>query len=144
MHHRRGERRMHFDGNSFIVRNAGHSAGFDDKNQLKVYWRYHHIIEFYTLIFNHYSINSMMLYRTLPTIVLSDEQLYNLILFHFCVFLTTYSTRWLFCKTNETFLFLVFLIADCCETSVFVGDCIYHDWIYEGICKKSTHKQYKI
>ncbi|XP_038216517.1 uncharacterized protein LOC119835639 isoform X2 [Zerene cesonia] len=34
---RRGERRMHFDGNSFIVRNAGHSAGFDDKNQLKVY-----------------------------------------------------------------------------------------------------------
>ncbi|XP_075210361.1 wurstfest [Lycorma delicatula] len=34
---RRGERRMHYDGNSFIVRNAGHSAGFDDKNQLKVY-----------------------------------------------------------------------------------------------------------
>ncbi|CAH2227950.1 jg23991 [Pararge aegeria aegeria] len=34
---RRGERRMHFDGNSFIVRNGGHSAGFDDKNQLKVY-----------------------------------------------------------------------------------------------------------
>ncbi|EEB19334.1 conserved hypothetical protein [Pediculus humanus corporis] len=34
---RRGERRMHYDGASFIVRNAGHSAGFDDKNQLKVY-----------------------------------------------------------------------------------------------------------
>ncbi|XP_026467641.1 uncharacterized protein LOC113371217 [Ctenocephalides felis] len=34
---RRGERRMHFDGTSFIVRNAGHSAGFDEKNMLKVY-----------------------------------------------------------------------------------------------------------
>nr|CAD7575302.1 unnamed protein product [Timema californicum] len=34
---RRGERRMHFDCTSFIVRNAGHSAGFDEKNQLKVY-----------------------------------------------------------------------------------------------------------
>ncbi|RZF39829.1 hypothetical protein LSTR_LSTR000477 [Laodelphax striatellus] len=34
---RRGERRMHYDGNIFIVRNAGHSAGFDEKNQLKVY-----------------------------------------------------------------------------------------------------------
>jgi len=34
---RRGERRMHYDGTSFIVRNAGHSAGFDEKNQLKVY-----------------------------------------------------------------------------------------------------------
>lgn len=34
---RRGERRMHYDGASFIVRNAGHSAGFDDKHQLKVY-----------------------------------------------------------------------------------------------------------
>ncbi|GLG95963.1 Protein of unknown function [Gryllus bimaculatus] len=34
---RRGERRMHYDGASFIVRNAGHSAGFDEKNQLKVY-----------------------------------------------------------------------------------------------------------
>ncbi|XP_012273853.1 uncharacterized protein LOC105696186, partial [Orussus abietinus] len=34
---RRGERRMHYDGTSFIVRNAGHSAGFDDDNQLKVY-----------------------------------------------------------------------------------------------------------
>lgn len=30
---RRGERRMHYDGTSFIVRNAGHSAGFDDNNQ---------------------------------------------------------------------------------------------------------------
>ncbi|KAF7996122.1 hypothetical protein HCN44_010378 [Aphidius gifuensis] len=34
---RRGERRMHYDGSSFIVRNAGHSAGFDNNNQLKVY-----------------------------------------------------------------------------------------------------------
>ncbi|BES92068.1 Hypothetical protein NTJ_04876 [Nesidiocoris tenuis] len=34
---RRGERRMHYDGSSFIVRNAGHSAGFDEKNQLKVF-----------------------------------------------------------------------------------------------------------
>ncbi|XP_014279959.1 uncharacterized protein fest isoform X2 [Halyomorpha halys] len=34
---RRGERRMHFDGSSFIVRNAGHSAGFDEKTQLKVF-----------------------------------------------------------------------------------------------------------
>ncbi|KAL1123350.1 hypothetical protein AAG570_002435, partial [Ranatra chinensis] len=34
---RRGERRMHFDGTSFIVRNAGHSAGFDERNQLKVF-----------------------------------------------------------------------------------------------------------
>ncbi|XP_063221163.1 uncharacterized protein LOC134530344 [Bacillus rossius redtenbacheri] len=34
---RRGERRMHFDCSSFIVRNAGHSAGFDDHNKLKVY-----------------------------------------------------------------------------------------------------------
>ncbi|XP_049853103.1 uncharacterized protein LOC126334675 isoform X1 [Schistocerca gregaria] len=34
---KRGERRMHYDGSSFIVRNAGHSAGFDEKNQLKVY-----------------------------------------------------------------------------------------------------------
>lgn len=34
---RRGERRMHYDGSSFIVRNAGHSAGFDEKTQLKVF-----------------------------------------------------------------------------------------------------------
>jgi len=34
---KRGERRMHFDGMSFIVRNAGHSAGFDEKNHFKVY-----------------------------------------------------------------------------------------------------------
>ncbi|GLV41667.1 wurstfest [Carabus blaptoides fortunei] len=33
---RRGERRMHYSGNTFIVRNAGHSAGFDD-NELKIY-----------------------------------------------------------------------------------------------------------
>ncbi|XP_065094049.1 uncharacterized protein LOC135714593 [Ochlerotatus camptorhynchus] len=34
---RREECRMHFDGNSFVVRNAGHSAGFDDWNRLRVY-----------------------------------------------------------------------------------------------------------
>ncbi|XP_058838183.1 uncharacterized protein LOC131693924 isoform X2 [Topomyia yanbarensis] len=34
---RREERRMHFDGTSFVVRNAGHSAGFDDWNRLRVY-----------------------------------------------------------------------------------------------------------
>jgi len=34
---KRGERRMHYDGQTFIVRNAGHSAGFDENNQLKVY-----------------------------------------------------------------------------------------------------------
>ncbi|XP_055601491.1 uncharacterized protein LOC129750549 [Uranotaenia lowii] len=34
---RREERRMHFDGTSFVVRNAGHSAGFDDRNRLRVY-----------------------------------------------------------------------------------------------------------
>uniref|UniRef100_A0A336M9X0 CSON014149 protein n=1 Tax=Culicoides sonorensis TaxID=179676 RepID=A0A336M9X0_CULSO len=34
---RRGERRMHFDGASFVVRNAGHSAGFDEHNRLRVY-----------------------------------------------------------------------------------------------------------
>jgi hypothetical protein len=34
---RRGERRMHFDGTSFVVRHAGHSAGFDETNRLRVY-----------------------------------------------------------------------------------------------------------
>lgn len=34
---RRGERRMHFDGASFVVRNAGHSAGFDEYSRLRVY-----------------------------------------------------------------------------------------------------------
>ncbi|XP_050311542.1 uncharacterized protein LOC126747090 [Anthonomus grandis grandis] len=34
---RRGERRMHYDGTTFIVRNAGHSAGFNEKHELKVY-----------------------------------------------------------------------------------------------------------
>ncbi|XP_055387208.1 uncharacterized protein LOC129615850 [Condylostylus longicornis] len=34
---RRGERRMHFDGSSFVVRNSGHSAGFDENNLLNVY-----------------------------------------------------------------------------------------------------------
>lgn len=34
---RREERRMHFDGSSFVVRNAGHSSGFDEQNNLRVY-----------------------------------------------------------------------------------------------------------
>jgi hypothetical protein len=34
---RRGERRMHYDGTKFVVRNAAHAAGFDERNQLKVY-----------------------------------------------------------------------------------------------------------
>lgn len=34
---RRGDRRMHFDGANFIVRNAGHSAGFDEENSLKIF-----------------------------------------------------------------------------------------------------------
>lgn len=34
---RRGERRMHFDGAEFVVRNSGHSAGFDSNNLLRVY-----------------------------------------------------------------------------------------------------------
>lgn len=34
---RRDERRMHCDGSSFVVRNAGHSAGFDEHNNLRVY-----------------------------------------------------------------------------------------------------------
>jgi hypothetical protein len=34
---KRGERRMHYDGTKFIVRNAMHAAGFDERNQLKVY-----------------------------------------------------------------------------------------------------------
>jgi len=34
---KRGERRMHYDGTTFIVRNAGHSAGFDENNAFKVY-----------------------------------------------------------------------------------------------------------
>lgn len=33
----RDERRMHFDGSQFVVRNAGHSAGFDGENYLRVY-----------------------------------------------------------------------------------------------------------
>lgn len=32
-----GERRLHSDGLTFIVRNAGHASGFDEFNQLKVY-----------------------------------------------------------------------------------------------------------
>ncbi|KFB36571.1 hypothetical protein ZHAS_00003761 [Anopheles sinensis] len=31
------EKRMHFDGAAFVVRNAGHSAGFDEINRLRVY-----------------------------------------------------------------------------------------------------------
>jgi len=34
---KRGERRLHSDGVTFIVRNAGHASGFDEFNQLKVY-----------------------------------------------------------------------------------------------------------
>lgn len=34
---RRDERRMHFDGSCFVVRNAGHSSGFDESNNLRVY-----------------------------------------------------------------------------------------------------------
>ncbi|GFG35339.1 hypothetical protein Cfor_10327 [Coptotermes formosanus] len=34
---RRGERRMHYDGTNFVLRNAGHSAGFDENNRLRVY-----------------------------------------------------------------------------------------------------------
>ncbi|KRG04660.1 uncharacterized protein Dmoj_GI19041, isoform B [Drosophila mojavensis] len=34
---RRNEKRMHFDGANFIVRNAGHSAGFNENNLLIVY-----------------------------------------------------------------------------------------------------------
>ncbi|XP_037085734.1 uncharacterized protein LOC119106233 [Pollicipes pollicipes] len=34
---RRGERRLHYDATNFVVRNAGHSAGFDDRGRLKVY-----------------------------------------------------------------------------------------------------------
>ncbi|XP_037946550.1 uncharacterized protein LOC119678654 [Teleopsis dalmanni] len=34
---RRNEKRMHFDGSCFIVRNAGHSAGFNESNLLIVY-----------------------------------------------------------------------------------------------------------
>lgn len=33
----RNEKRMHFDGSNFIVRNAGHSAGFNENNLLIVY-----------------------------------------------------------------------------------------------------------
>jgi len=34
---KRGERRLHYDGNSFIIRDSGHSAGFDARNKLKVF-----------------------------------------------------------------------------------------------------------
>jgi hypothetical protein len=34
---KRGERRMHYDGANFIVRNASHSAGFNKENQLTMY-----------------------------------------------------------------------------------------------------------
>lgn len=33
----RQEQSMHFDGSSFVVRNNGHSAGFDENNYLRVY-----------------------------------------------------------------------------------------------------------
>lgn len=34
---RRQEKRMHFDGSNFVVRNESQSAGFDENNLLKVY-----------------------------------------------------------------------------------------------------------
>ncbi|XP_013112134.2 uncharacterized protein LOC106090475 isoform X2 [Stomoxys calcitrans] len=34
---RRNEKRMHFDGLNFVVRNCGHSAGFNEENLLIVY-----------------------------------------------------------------------------------------------------------
>lgn len=35
---RRYEKRIHFDGSNFVVRNESQSAGFDENNLLKVYW----------------------------------------------------------------------------------------------------------
>ncbi|XP_077301615.1 uncharacterized protein LOC143922267 [Arctopsyche grandis] len=34
---RKGDRRMHYDGNLFVVRNGGQSAAIDENNQLKLY-----------------------------------------------------------------------------------------------------------
>lgn len=34
---KRGDRRLHFNGSTFCVRNAGHSAGFDNHNQFKIF-----------------------------------------------------------------------------------------------------------
>lgn len=34
---RHEERRMHFDGTQIVVRNQGHSAGFDEVNNLRIY-----------------------------------------------------------------------------------------------------------
>lgn len=31
------DRRIHYNGQAFVVRNAGHSAGFDDKGQLRIW-----------------------------------------------------------------------------------------------------------
>ena len=31
------ERRIHYNGKSFVVSNAGHSAGFDEKGLLKIW-----------------------------------------------------------------------------------------------------------
>ncbi len=31
------ERRMHYNGHTFVVRNGGHSAGFDDVGQLRIW-----------------------------------------------------------------------------------------------------------
>lgn len=34
---RQGERRIHFDGNIFCVRNVGHSAGLDEQNKVSIF-----------------------------------------------------------------------------------------------------------
>lgn len=34
---RRADRRIHFNGAKLCVRNGGHSAGFDEKNQFKIF-----------------------------------------------------------------------------------------------------------
>ena len=31
------DRRLHYNGEAFIVRNAGHSAGFDEANQFRLW-----------------------------------------------------------------------------------------------------------
>ncbi len=32
-----GERRLHHNGDIFVVRNAGHSAGFDERGDVKIW-----------------------------------------------------------------------------------------------------------
>jgi hypothetical protein len=31
------DRRLHYNGKAFVIRNAGHSAGFDEKGQLRIW-----------------------------------------------------------------------------------------------------------